>query len=231
MVLSHPLRDRPGDFPVVVATRAEGTTVDRRRGGAAHETRARILDAMDWLPHFGGSVLAIVDRGRVVATITGPHPAGWALTIEATRATTMHGSAVAARTAGEAQTAALADRDRSAHGALDVASRETAPRSIGIGVIDAETTTIERPGGQMTFRTRQTGTHRAAGSDGKTYVVLEFTRFTICKTMDGQETEEPGLKLLRLEDGTPVNPRDDGDYEIAGRNVRLYFKGPKNRVT
>lgn len=199
--------------------------------GAACETCARILGAMDWLPHFGGSVLALVDRGRAVATITGPHPAGWALTIEATRATTMHGSIVTARAAGEAQTAALAGHCRSAHGVLDVAAPETAPWSIGIGVIDAEATTIERPGGQMTFRTRQTGTRRAAGSDGKMYGVLEFTRFTICKTMDGRETEEPGLKLLRLEDGTPVNPRDDGDYEIAGRDVRLFFKGPQNRVT
>ena len=101
MVLSHPLRGRPGDFPVVVATRAESTTVGRRRAGAARETRARILGAMDWLPHFGGSVLALVDRGRVVATITGPHPAGWALTIEATRATTMHRSIEDARAAGE----------------------------------------------------------------------------------------------------------------------------------
>jgi hypothetical protein len=56
---------------------------------------------MDWLPHFGGSVLALVNRGRVIATISGPHPAGWALTVEATRATTMHRSIVVARTAGE----------------------------------------------------------------------------------------------------------------------------------
>lgn len=101
MVLSHPLRDRLGDYLVVAAARAEGTPAGRDRAGAARETRARILGEMDWLPHFGGSVLALVDRGCVIATITGPHPAGWALTIEATRATTMHQSIADARAAGE----------------------------------------------------------------------------------------------------------------------------------
>jgi hypothetical protein len=75
----------------------------RDEAGASLETRSRILECMDWLPHFGGSVLALVDGGRVVATISGPHPAGWALTDEATRATTMHRSIDAARAAGEAQ--------------------------------------------------------------------------------------------------------------------------------
>jgi hypothetical protein len=60
--------------------------------GEPHETTARILGALDWLPHVGGSVLTLVDRGRVVAATLGPHLANWALTIDRKRATTMHRS-------------------------------------------------------------------------------------------------------------------------------------------
>lgn len=81
----------------------------------------------------------------------------------------------------------------------------------------------------MANRTRQTGTHYAAGSDGKSYSVLEFTSYTICRTMDGREEEVAGLKRLSLVDGTPVNPLDGGDYEIAGRGIRLTFKGQTTR--
>jgi len=47
---------------------------------------------MQWLPAYGGSVLALRDHaGRIVATVDGPHPAGFLLTMfTPERVTSLH---------------------------------------------------------------------------------------------------------------------------------------------
>lgn len=56
------------------------------------ETTARQVVRMTWQPAYGGAVLALRDHaGRIVATIDGPHPAGYVLTVLApARATSLH---------------------------------------------------------------------------------------------------------------------------------------------
>lgn len=49
---------------------------------------------MSWQPAYGGAVLALRDRaGRIDATIDGPHPAGYLLTVfTPARSTSLHGT-------------------------------------------------------------------------------------------------------------------------------------------
>ncbi len=55
------------------------------------------------MPHFGASVLVLVVRGCVVAEITEPYLANWALTDEVIRVISVHQAIGAGRAAGEAQ--------------------------------------------------------------------------------------------------------------------------------
>jgi len=58
---------------------------------------------MPWQPTYGGAVLALRDHaGRIVATIDGPHPAGFLLTVFLPeRATSLHASLAEAQRVGE----------------------------------------------------------------------------------------------------------------------------------
>jgi len=57
---------------------------------------------MSWQPAYGGAVLALRDHaGRIVATIDGPHPAGYLLTVfTPERVTSLHGTLEAAKAQG-----------------------------------------------------------------------------------------------------------------------------------
>jgi len=58
---------------------------------------------MSWQPAYGNAVLALRDpAGRIIATIDGPHPAGYLLTtFLPERRTSLHGSLEAARDVGD----------------------------------------------------------------------------------------------------------------------------------
>lgn len=65
---------------------------------------------MQWLPAYGGSVLALRDQaGRIVATLSGPHPAGWALTIPPATSCTMFPTIEEAQAVGSARQLARGD--------------------------------------------------------------------------------------------------------------------------
>lgn len=58
---------------------------------------------MQWQPAYGGSVLALHDQaGRIVATVDGPHPHGFMLTmLTPERATSLHPTLAEAQRVGE----------------------------------------------------------------------------------------------------------------------------------
>jgi len=58
---------------------------------------------MAWHPAYGGAVLALRDRsGGIVATIDGPHPAGYLLTVfTPERSTSLHPTLADAQRVGE----------------------------------------------------------------------------------------------------------------------------------
>ena len=58
---------------------------------------------MSWQPAYGGAVLALRDdAGRIVVTIDGPHPSGWALTIPPSSHCAMFVDVEEAKRVGEA---------------------------------------------------------------------------------------------------------------------------------
>lgn len=69
---------------------------------------------MSWQPAYGGAVLALRDHaGRIVATIDGPHPAGYLLTVfTPERSTSLHRTLEAAQDVGDFLQANAAQADR-----------------------------------------------------------------------------------------------------------------------
>lgn len=69
---------------------------------------------MSWHPAYGGAVLALRDSaGRIVATIDGPHPAGYLLTVfTPERRTSLHRTLEAAQDVGNFLHANGAPADR-----------------------------------------------------------------------------------------------------------------------
>lgn len=69
---------------------------------------------MSWQPAYGGAVLALRDHaGRIVATVDGPHPAGFLLTMfTPERATSLHCTLEAAKDVGDFLHANAAQADR-----------------------------------------------------------------------------------------------------------------------
>lgn len=82
--------------------------------GARLETPQRKRAGMSWQPAYGGAVLALRDHaGRIVATIDGPHPAGYVLTtFMPERVTSVHGTLEVAQGVGDFLHAKAAQADR-----------------------------------------------------------------------------------------------------------------------
>lgn len=74
----------------------------------------------------------------------------------------------------------------------------------------------------MKTQIRKTGGFVARGSDGKNYVVIEFTEFVDGTTISDTQTQwVPGIKIMKLENGDHVNPVDSGGFEVVRTGVRL----------
>jgi len=74
----------------------------------------------------------------------------------------------------------------------------------------------------MKRQIKETSRFFALGSDGKKYQVIEFTEFLEVTTIhDAQTRWEPGMKILKLENGEHVNPVDGGGFEIPRTGVHL----------
>lgn len=69
---------------------------------------------MSWQSAYGGAVLALRDpAGRIVATVDGPHPAGYLLTVfKPERVTSLHRTLEAAQDVGDFLQANEAQADR-----------------------------------------------------------------------------------------------------------------------
>ena len=69
---------------------------------------------------------------------------------------------------------------------------------------------------------RRTGSFTAQGDDHKIYTIYEFTDFEDIRTHDDYATVKiPGSRELRTSDGTPVNYKEKGVYQIVSNGMIL----------
>jgi hypothetical protein len=64
--------------------------------------------------------------------------------------------------------------------------------------------------------TRITATFQAAGSDGRTYKINEWTEFHDSSTLDSKHKEEtPGMKSYKLDTGDQLNQESPTEYVVV----------------
>jgi hypothetical protein len=73
---------------------------------------------------------------------------------------------------------------------------------------------------------RITRMFRAQGDDHKSYTIYEYTDFTTLAPHDDSTAEIPGLKELLISDGTPVDYKEKGVYQIVTTSVILRCNAP-----
>jgi hypothetical protein len=67
---------------------------------------------------------------------------------------------------------------------------------------------------------------RAQGDDHKSYTIYEYTDFYDASSHHGPAAEIPGLKELLISDGTLVNYKEKGVYQIVTTSVILRCNAP-----
>ena len=73
---------------------------------------------------------------------------------------------------------------------------------------------------------RRTGAFTARSDDGRQYTIYIYTEYTNAGSRDDPHAVLEGLKELVLSDGSPVNRRDKGVYEIVGTGITLRSDSP-----
>jgi hypothetical protein len=74
---------------------------------------------------------------------------------------------------------------------------------------------------------RQTGRFTARDHAGNVYTVYIFTEYSPAGTRDDPHAMLEGMKELQVADGSPVNRKQQGEYEIVSTGVILRSDDPK----